>query len=249
METPFSKLKKKFDKIYLLTLSSRLDRSRSALNMLKNIGLEDENDLTVIYATPFPHNDIIADAFNRTNRGRFTKPNEYDCSRNHYSIIKQAYDLGYESILVLEDDIQFIKDFDKFNEYVDAITEDYDILQFGGFSADPKILEYMKSESKWVQHQSVGLWTTSMYALSHRGMQYYLAFMEKFFWVADGPLYKAPLNSKIVKTYMSNIPLAIQADKDIVSSDIRDENNDKIDYNNQNMYEHNISRENYFDYK
>ena len=70
--------------------------------------------------------------------------------------------------------------------------------------------------------------------------------MNKFFWVADGPLYKAPLNDKLINTYISTIPLVIQEDKNKMSSDIRNNKNDTIDYNNDNVYETQIKLTNYF---
>lgn len=258
--TIFEELKKKFDKIYLLTLSNRTDRKNAVLEQLKNIGLEDEHDINIQYATPFPHNDIIIDAFNKSGRGRFTKPNEFDCARNHYSIVRQAYDdPNCNSVLIIEDDIQFLKDVELFSRYLDNIPEKYDILQFGGFTADQNLeilLENRYPEKTypnmlWLEHTLIGVWTTSMYALSKRGMMFYLKYMDKFFWVADGPLYHAASlqNSKIVKAYVSRIPLIIQADKDIINSDIRDKSNDDIDYNNQNIYEKNINRSDYYEYK
>lgn len=245
----YDKLKNKFNNIYLLTLSSRTDRRDSMLNMLSNIGMKN-NEINIHYATPFPYNDIIIDAFNKTKKGRFTKPNEYDCSRNHYAIIKEAYDLGYKYCLIVEDDLRFLNNEKLFEEYIDNIPDDFDIIQFGGFTTDPNVKKYLGTDKGfWVKHRDVGLWTTSMYALSRKGMSYYLAFMDKIFWVADGPTYKAPLNDKLINTYMSTIPLVIQADKTQVSSDIRDEHNDTIDYNNDNLYESEIDINTYFTYK
>ena len=241
--------------IFLLTMSHRADRTSSMKNMLKNI--IDENQLpsnfNIIYGTPFPYNNIIINAFNTTGKGRFTKPNEYDCSRNHYSIIKQAYDLGYSHVLVMEDDICFLNNINLFIKYIENIPNDYDIIQFGGFTANPAIEKYLEKDLNniktfWVKHKDVGIWNTSMYMLSRKGMEFYLTFMDKLFWVADGPLYKAPINDKIINTYLSTIPLVIQADKNIVASDIRDEKVDTIDYNKQNLYEQYINKENYFKY-
>ena len=76
-----------------------------------------------------------------------------------------------------------------------------------------------------------------MYALSRKGMEYYLKFIDKFLWVADGPLYRAPMDNPELNTYICTIPLVIQEDKDVNPSDIRDKQNDNIDYNTQNMYE------------
>lgn len=238
----------RFSHIFLLTLSNRADRTSAALRQLSYIG-NGVCSLSVQYATPFPYNNIIIDAFNKSGKGRFTKPNEYDCSRNHYSMIKQAYDLGWDEILIIEDDLQFIKDPSIWDTYLAAIPKDYDIIQFGGFTADPKIIKYLTAEDLWFKHKDVGVWTTSMYALSRKGMSFYLAFMDKIFWVADGPLYKAPLNDKLINTYLCKMPLVIQADKNTVLSDIRSEETDDIDYNNQNLYEKFVNKSQYTDYQ
>ena len=70
--------------------------------------------------------------------------------------------------------------------------------------------------------------------------------MDKFFWVADGPLYKAPINDKIINSYISTIPLVIQADKKEILSDIRNDKNDRIDYKNDNVYESQIKLSDYY---
>jgi len=241
----------------MLTLSNRHDREEYTKKQL-NAFLADEypgfiaDQLRMQYATPFPFNALIMDAFNRSGKGRFTKPNEFDCSRNHYSIVRQALDdPNCKSLLVFEDDIRFLKDVDVWNDYIDHIPEDYDIIQFGAFSADPNINKYIRPNTTeyWVKHPDVGMWTTAMYALSRKGMKYYLAMMDKLFWVADGPLYKANINSKVVNAYIATTPLIIQANKDIISSDIRDSENDTTDYENQNRYEGNINKDDYFDFE
>lgn len=246
----FDKLQEKFDCITLLTLSSRKDRQNGIMDQLKNIGYSGKG-LDIYYATTFPYNGLICNAFNNLGTRVFTKPNEFDCARNHYAIVRKALDLGYEHLLVIEDDIRFLKDQDKLMEYINVLPDDYDIIQFGGFTDNLKIEKYLTSpeDFHYFEHKDVGCWTTAMYALSRKGMQYYLAFMDKLFWVADGPLYKAPINDKLVKSYLSKIPLVIQEDKNLVSSDIRNEQNDTIDYNNINRYEKYINKDDYFEYK
>ena len=72
--------------------------------------------------------------------------------------------------------------------------------------------------------------------------------MNKLFCVADMPLYKAPLHSNLINSYLTTIPVVIQADKEECQSDIRNKENDTIDYNNQNMYEVDIPKDWYFEY-
>lgn len=252
LNSPFAKLYECFgDAIYVLTLSNRQDRTQGIINQLRNIGMDNMNEVNFIYATPFPYNNLIANAFNTTKKGKFTKPNEYDCSRNHYSIVRQAYDRGYDKVLVIEDDVRFLNDVDLFIKTIDDMPKQADVFQFGGFSADINLNKYITDNVdgiNWVEHNDVGLWTTSMYALSRKGMQFYLACMDKYFWVADGPLYIAPRNNKLVNSVMNKYPLVIQADKNDVSSDIRTSETDSIDYESENVYESKISKEKYFLY-
>ena len=248
-----STLQKHFEKIYILTLSHRKDRQDLIRSQLSFLGLPEPDTTPYIrwfYATSFPHNDIIANAFNESRKGRFTKSAEYDCARNHYSIVKICRDIlsSDSHILILEDDILFRKDSELLISYIENLPDDYDIAQFGGFTANPRISQYTDNASThWVKHKHVGLWNCSAYAMSQKGMDFYLTFMDKIcFWVADGPLYKAPLSDTLINTYVSREPLVIQASKHVVSSDIRTLENDTIDYDNQNMYEKNINLENFF---
>ena len=59
-------------------------------------------------------------------------------------------------------------------------------------------------------------------------------------------LAKAPLNDSIINTYLSTQPIVVQADKDVVASDIRNEKNDSIDYKTQNEDERDINKNEYF---
>lgn len=239
----YTKLTIKAQAAYVLTLSHRIDRQEHIKKELFAIGRTiPDSWLNFYYATSFPYNDIIMNAINMSNKGRFTKPNEYDCARNHYSIVKTAYDLGYKSVLIMEDDIMFNKDEEYVINTLNNIPDDYDILQFGGFTTDPKILNVLDMPGYWYKNTDIGIWNCSMYMLSRKGMEYYLAFMNKFLWVADGPLYKAPLNNKIINSYIATTPIVIQYDKNILSSDIRNVENDSIDYNNQNLYESKIDK-------
>lgn len=252
-------LKKHFDMIYILSLIERYDRRYLIEKQLKELKIDapDSNDfIRYFYGTTFAHNAIIANAFNENKKGKFTKANEYDCARNHYAIVKICYVLGCNHCLILEDDILFRKNPEILQEYIENLPEDYDIAQFGGFTTDNRIKNYCSNLNEesgmnkyWCKHRNVGVWNCSMYALSRRGMEYYLLFMDNFFWVADGPLFKAPINDKLIDSYISRTPIVIQADKDIVKSDIRNKENDNIDYNNSNIYEQEIDLNDFFDAK
>lgn len=157
-------------------------------------------------------------------------------------------DLGYENILILEDDIRFLKP-ELLNTLLDNMPEDFDILRFNGFSTSESAKNFMNLYNQgilYVKNPVTKLWNAGCYGLSRKGMKYYIDYIDKRLWVADGPLYDVP-NS--INYYVSTIPGAIQADKDIISSDIRDKRNDHINYNRDNMYEYMVDKTWFIDYK
>lgn len=231
----------KFDKIYVLTLSHRKDRQIAIMKQLHALGYDDNNikhikKLQMIYTTEWKYNGIICNALNNHFHYQcFTKANEYDCTRNHYNIIKTAYDLGYENILIIEDDMRFLN-VDMLIGFFEEFPQDYSMVQCAGFSTNTvfkQVNEKYYTGLKYIQDMPVNLWTTGMYALSISGMEYYINFMNDHIGVADLPLYHHPST----KYYFTTIPLAIQADKTTCPSDIRNSQNDQIDYQTQNMYE------------
>lgn len=252
-ETIFDTLCQKFDHIFMLTLSHRKDRHNFMESQLNYYGytgvdLEQIKKFTTVYTTTWPYNKVIMDALNTSaNRICLRRPNEYDCTRNHYNIIKTAYDLGYERILIMEDDICFLKP-ELLKEALSHMPDDYDLLQLSGFTTNSYALRFQELREKGEMFTKVpnsfGLWCTALYALNREGMKWYMSFIETRMSVADMPLYVHPEN-----TYVATLPWAIQQDKAENPSDIRDAGNDDIDYNNMNTYESGIRKYDYYGYK
>lgn len=234
-----------FDMTFMITLSHRRnDRGNNLAHQITGIDQATDRDLMncgvhVLYATEFPHNKLITTAFNRSDLGHFAAPNEYDCSRNHYTAIKAAYDLNCNSVLVLEDDVAIIRDVSVVDSFMSHLPADWDILRLGGFSVNPDIFEYLVSEPIW--HQShFELWMTSGYALNRTGMKYYLDFMDHFFSVAPFPFIKL-CDSEVVQ-YFPSIPIITQGDRKFTKSDI---SKNQIKYN---LYEYNVNYNDYAEY-
>ena len=107
-------MKTKFDKIYILHYLPMKDRDIALQKKFKYLGLKYE----YIYALPL--NDIfespnIENVFNITNKNNFWKHGEkciqhWSVAFGHYMCVYQAYHLGYNSVLVLEDDVCMNKD-------------------------------------------------------------------------------------------------------------------------------------------
>ena len=237
-----TRLTDKFDKIFCLNLSHRKDRRDKMIKQLETLGVLDSPKFEWHISTTHIHSNIMAQAKNQSKLGHFNYPNELNCAREHYSIVKKAYDLGYEHILVIEDDVFFHKNEMFLSEVLDNIPEEYDILQFGGFSSTPDTVEAPIINAYWMH--SVHAWNCSMYALSRKGMKFYLNFQERFFSVADNPLFHIEENKKIINGYLCSKPVVIQVISESNSSDIRP--NTEVTRNlNVNLYERGLDRSEY----
>lgn len=187
----------KFDKIYCLHCVEDTKRYNNMINQFNHIGL----DVTIWETCRQPHMDIIFNGFLLSqNIESFNKPNEYNCTREHYTIIKTAYLNGYENILIFEDDIYLLNDKELFNKFIDNIPEDYDIIRLGG-SCDyehQELVNLYKNENIYWTKLEFGLWGTFGYGLSRKGMKYYIDYIDNIMCSADTPLF---VNTNIYPKY------------------------------------------------
>ncbi|MEY2481894.1 MAG: glycosyl transferase, family 25 [Verrucomicrobiota bacterium] len=62
----------------------------------------------------------------------------YGCLQSHLAVVRQARALGWESILIMEDDVLFADGFhDEFQQRVRSLPADWDMLSFGCLHYDP----------------------------------------------------------------------------------------------------------------
>jgi GR25 family glycosyltransferase involved in LPS biosynthesis len=107
-----------FDKIYCINLDSRTDRWERSYNLFKQLGI----NVTRYSANPgtgYSHNKFI-------NKG------EHGCLLSHMEVMQEAESNNLGNILILEDDIEFVRGFTgKFEELWDNTPTDWDLLYLG----------------------------------------------------------------------------------------------------------------------
>jgi hypothetical protein len=59
------------------------------------------------------------------------KGGAHGCTASHLQIIKNARDRGHPSVMVFEDDFQFLIEKEAFAEVLASLPEDYDVVMFG----------------------------------------------------------------------------------------------------------------------
>ena len=116
-------IKSYVDKIFYINLEHRTDRKTHIENQIKTY-LDPEFEITERF------NAIV---FNHNVGGAFRNRGGIGCSLSHFNIIKMAKEKGYKSILILEDDVIFHFNKDKFYELLETFytnIKDYHLLVF-----------------------------------------------------------------------------------------------------------------------
>jgi GR25 family glycosyltransferase involved in LPS biosynthesis len=118
--------KEHFDKIFVINLEEATERWQIFLQELKNIGVSEEE------VSRFE----AIDGKSMPQKGNL-KNGELGCHLSHLKIIELAQKEKYERILILEDDVEFHKNFARlFPKYIKDVPKEWDLLYFGGNHAE-----------------------------------------------------------------------------------------------------------------
>jgi len=168
------------DKIFIINLPERTDRKIQIIDELKkqNITnydffdgvrptLEDVDKWNKNYCF---HNKKNVHPFKFLNYRRGC----LGCLKSHIEIIKIALERNYKNILILEDDTEFIDNFDKLFEYAKEINNTYDMLYLAGSHLGTK--KYVSNNVNKV----IGTHTTGSYCITEKAMKYILNNIEGY---------------------------------------------------------------------
>ena len=101
----------------------------------------------------------------------------FNMTMGHYRAISTAYHLGCDSVLVVEDDIRFLKDMSELEKIVSSIPDGYDVALLDMFSISMRsvnadtvkmLREKRRVNDFWAEFDE--LRSCGCYALSRRGM-------------------------------------------------------------------------------
>ena len=189
-----------FDKVYVVSLITNKNRQNHIKYQFNDLGI----DFEFIYGTDFQNftNDAYDEKIIFPNvdpdiedKNRFK--GSYGCALTHYNAISFAYHLGYNNVLVIEDDACFIKDKNKIQQFFDNIPKDadfitWDIRYFPNVNNSIDILAYLFNKSsdqyyiKYNCSSIINLFGGMMYAIMNRkSMKLYLDNQHKNFRSSD----------------------------------------------------------------
>lgn len=113
------------------------------------------------------------------------RPGFFPVTLHHYRIIRTAYELGCRSVLVLENDIRFMRDASAVKAAVESLPADYDVALFDWEPANgtvddarSRVMGAPRVSGPWVRFSS-DLRSFACYAMSRKGMAAWLRFVEE----------------------------------------------------------------------
>ena len=196
-----------FNNIYVLHLSSRPDRELNFRHQLNKIGLLNKYEIWWTTHRPISTQcgDMLTtmhtiDYSNRKKDNKNIYGPVFNCALEHYTIIRSAYERGFNNIIIFEDDVRFYIDEDTFNHVINNMPDDYDICKFYSsiysFTDDeghlnkvdlhpPKLTELTTNLFSLVNPFQYCYHSTLAYALSRRGMRQMLDSYEDKWQCAD----------------------------------------------------------------
>ena len=205
-------MKLPFEKIYCLHILDAKERYDSVIKECEQIELE--NEVNFWYTCKKPINLTIGNNIDTLRTDYYNKKaeiNEYtygtvfDCAYNHYSIIKQAYMRGINSILIFEDDILF-NNIRVLKDIINNIPNDYDVLKFHNHVYDKRNLIVNNCFFELIDNPDKYYHSTLCYALSRKGMEAVINEYESNFAAADVVLNNITSN-KDIKFYVLKLTL------------------------------------------
>lgn len=114
-----------------------------------------------------------------------------NCMLNHYTIIKQSYIDGLDSVFIMEDDVQITIDDITCMDIISHIPSDYDVLRFDWHKG---IYPYIKNPENYFTKSYKRVYGTQCYALNRKAMLYYMNYIENNPACADEPLFNITEN-------------------------------------------------------
>lgn len=116
-------LDKYFDKTYCINLDRRTDKWSECQSEFDKWGITNVERYSAIDGNEI---DRTTDNQSNLNNG------ELGLLLTHIKLVKEAKNVNYSNILLIEDDVMFNDKINMLEEYMSSVPNDWDILYFGG---------------------------------------------------------------------------------------------------------------------
>lgn len=232
--------KKYFDYIYCIHYKPHIERFEELNNELKHVGILDSGIFEYLYTE-------------EDNNEYRIKANKVTI--NHHKCLNHAYINGYNRILILENDIKFLKDLSLLEIYLENIPNDADLVLFDyifGFEFEEINRLFQLKETNQNQYINIGkinrVFSAACYMCSSKMQKHLITNYNKFQTTPDffTTYHKVSIDQSEdinLKRYIPNKNIAIQkVFENNLRNTLHGENNiyDRYKYQGINLEDYNI---------
>lgn len=162
-----------FDYVGVVCFSRYKRRLALVKEELKRVGLLSRAVFHIDFPNPFEDKLISVLPFSneRTRRA-------FHCGYNNYCIIKRAFETGCKSVLMIEDDVRFLKDIELLRRYIQLLPTDFDLAMF---DKNWPAKEFLERRESIISNRVNPCWITfdrffssGCYAMSRKGMERFI---------------------------------------------------------------------------
>lgn len=203
--------KKHFDHIYCIHYLPYQNRYKKCLEEIVRVGIKDSGVFSWKITWDSPIFDKLYQVCNAAPSVGCMK-----VGFSHYMCIKEAYELGFNHILILENDNIFLKDTDEIERILNDLPEDYDICFLDKIPSKTakyeEALEKDKVNDSFIDIDKKFYVLANCYALSRKGMEHVMECQEKRLAISDSYLRFSSImpEQEPLKRYAAIKTIAIQ---------------------------------------
>ena len=180
-----------FDAVFVLSLADYIERRNLMREELHRVGIEASGILhwKITVRNAF-YSYIWRNPSFPSPRWWLNREPNLNCTMGHYEIMKESLARGFRRILILEDDVRFLRDTAAIAEILDDLPEGWDIamLDYNIPEAKTSYNEALRSSrvnGHYFRFDTVRLWSTGCYALSAKAMRHITQEQERNYRPAD----------------------------------------------------------------
>lgn len=166
--------KKHFDKIFCIHFIPFAERVPKLNSELQRVGILNSGIFEPRYTFPNVHDMALFDLLKQNNLTTVPHNAAFNLMTTSYRLIKECALMGYERILILEDDIAFLKDLDEVNKIVENLPSDFGICMFDKFKpydmTDEDYTKQLENKVNDYYFRFDRLFSTGCYALSRNAL-------------------------------------------------------------------------------
>lgn len=219
-------IKKYFERIVCINYIEAKERRENIIEQFRILGFDTPDFYNAI---PFKNIKLFNKLFNEKT---YTSPSLIGCALSHYGVIKESYELGYNSLMIVEDDAVFLNNKETILEYMNEIPNDWNYLYFTPSFCGPIPVEtlevFRQSTNKWINLNTTNIptgytdkrpywWVSSCcYALDRNAMKLYIEVFESNEYIMNSDRVKYffyDIGNSPLHTYTTNIRLVAQQEE------------------------------------